>query len=353
MKRLILADVKSVNNDGKPTGHYLSLAQNYIDLYSDYVDVKIAGGFVYEQKIDKSRVIHLPFENKTCFGKIKNKLNVLKNCKFLFRNTNQDDVIVMQHSALSTLFLGLILFARKHNQVYIIAYDTDPISSFFQRIIYRFAKSKIKGFVLSSEKNGLAYGLPYCLIPDYIFAGNEIPVDKIPYEKKKYDFISIGTIWPDKGFVETAKRFAGTQYRILIAGKPCDEKIAKELTDVCKDAENIDLKLGFVNDNDYCKYMSETRFCILNYHGVYAERSSGVVLDILFAGVPVVGHRTFAMQFIEQEQLGILFDSIESLNPEMFLKSDIRESFRKNIARYLKKNIEYRNAFLKFIGILR
>ena len=98
--------------------------------------------------------------------------------------------------------------------------------------------------------------------------------------------------------------------------------------------------------------MSEAKFCILNYQGVYAERSSGVVLDILFAGLPVVGHRTFAMQFIEQEQLGILFDNIESLNPETFLRSDIRERFRQNIAIYLKKHIEYRNAFLKFTGIL-
>ena len=351
MKRLILADVKSINNGGKPTGHYLSLAQNYIDLYSDCVDVRIAGGAVYEKKFDKSRIFHLPFENKSCFGKIKNKLNILKNCKYLFQNTDQDDVIVMQHSALSTLFLGLILFARKHHQVYIIAYDTDPISRVFQKIIYHFAKRKIKGFVLSSEKNGIAYGLPYCLVPDYIFAGDKMPIDEIPYEKKKYDFICIGSIWPDKGFVETARRFAGTQYKILIAGKPCDEKIATELTNVCKDAENVDLKLGFVDDDDYCRYMSEAKFCILNYRGVYSDRSSGVVLDILFAGIPVVGHRTFAMQFIEQEQLGILFDNIESLDPEKFLSSDIRVRFSKNIAMYLKKHIKYKKDFLKFIGI--
>ena len=351
MKRLILADVKSVNNGGKPTGHYLSLAQNYIDLYSDYIDVQIAGGSVYEQKIDKNRIFHLPYENNSCFGIIKNKLNVLKNCKYLFQNTNYDDVIVMQHSAVFTFFIGIILFAKSRNNIYVITYDTDAISNVIKKIVYFFVKKKIKGFILSNEKVGNAYGNPYCLVPDYIFAGNKIPVDEIPYEKKKYDFISIGTIWPDKGVVETAKHLAGTHYKILIAGKPCDEKIAKELTDVCKNAENIDLKLGFVNDNDYCKYMSETRFCILNYHGVYAERSSGVVLDILFAGVPVVGHRTFAMQFIEQEQLGILFDNIESLDPEMFLTYDVREHFRKNIAQYLEKHIEYKNAFLKFTGI--
>ena len=258
----------------------------------------------------------------------------------------------MQHSAVFTFFLGIILFAQKRNNIYVITYDTDAISNIVKKIVYFFAKKKIKGFILSNEKVGKAYECPYCLVPDYIFAGKEIPKDVIPYEKKKYDFITIGTIWPDKGVVEVAKRFAGTQYKILIAGKPCNENIADTLKNICKNAANIDLKLGFVKDEDYQKYMSNTRFCILNYQGVYAERSSGVVLDILFAGVPVIGHRTFAMKFIEDEQVGFLFDDIEKLDPISFLSNDAYEKFRENIANYLKNQIEYRNDVLKFLEII-
>ncbi len=350
MKRLILADVKSFDNGSEPTGHYLSLAQNYIDLYSDCVDVQIAGGSVYEKKIDKNRIFHLPFEGKICYGKIKNILNVLKNCKYLFRNTNQDDVIVMQHSAVFTFFIGLVLFAKSKNNIYVITYDTDAISNVIKKIVYFFAKKKIKGFILSNEKVGNSYGKPYCLVPDYIFAGKKMPTDEIPYEKKKYDFICVGTIWPDKGVVETAKRFAGSQYKILIAGKPCDEKIAAELTDVCKYAKNIDLKLGFVKDEDYCKYMSETKFCILNYHGVYAERSSGVVLDILFAGVPVVGHSSFALQFIDDEKLGFVYKNLESFKPSEILSFEYWHSCKLRISDYLSKQYVYKDKVLKFVN---
>jgi hypothetical protein len=348
MKRLILADVKSVNNGG---GHYLSLAQNYLDLYSNSVKVMIAGGSIYERKIKRENLFLLPYENKSCYGKIKNVFNVLKNCKYLFQNTNEEDVVVVQQSALFTAFLGIVLFACKKNNIYIIAYDTDPISNALKKIVYFFAKKKIKGFVLSSEKSGMAYRKPYCLVPDYIFAGEKIPEDIIPYDKKRYDFIFIGSIWPDKGVVEMAKRFAGTQYKILIAGKPCDENIADSLKNVCKNAANIDLKLGFVKDEDYREYMSEARYSLLNYKGVYAERSSGVVLDVLFAGVPVIGHRTFAMQFIEDEQVGVLFDDIEKLNPSSFMNPDTYENFRRNIAKYLQKQEKYKKDFLNFTNI--
>ena len=350
MKRLILADVKSFDNGSEPTGHYLSLAQNYIDLYRDSIEVLVAGGAIYEQKIDKSRIYRLPFENKSCFGKIKNKLNVLKNCRFLFRNANQDDVIVMQHSAVFTFFVGLVLFAKSKNNIYVITYDTDAISNILKKIVYFFAKKKIKGFILSNEKVGNAYGKPYCLVPDYIFARKNLPVDEIPYEKKKYDFICVGTIWPDKGVVETAKRFAGSQYKILIAGKPCDEKIAAELINVCKNAENIDLKLGFVKDEDYNKYMSETKFCILNYCGVYAERSSGIVLDILFAGVPVVGHSSFALQFVDDEKLGFVYENIESFKPSEVLSFEYWRLCKLRINDYLSKQYVYKDKFLKFIN---
>lgn len=50
MKRLILADVKSLNIKGKSIGHYFTLAQNYIDLFGDYCQVKIAGGPIYKTR---------------------------------------------------------------------------------------------------------------------------------------------------------------------------------------------------------------------------------------------------------------------------------------------------------------
>ena len=63
MKRLIIADVKSTNVNGKSSGHYFSLAQNYIDLYESEFEVKVAGGPVYQTAFDEVRLFRLPYDS--------------------------------------------------------------------------------------------------------------------------------------------------------------------------------------------------------------------------------------------------------------------------------------------------
>lgn len=39
------------------------------------------------------------------------------------------------------------------------------------------------------------------------------------------------------------------------------------------------------------KYLEASKYAILNYSGEYSNRSSGVVFDTLFNGVPVIGKK--------------------------------------------------------------
>ena len=43
-QKVIDADIKSVNNNGKSEGHYFSVARNYLEMLHNNYDVKVAGG---------------------------------------------------------------------------------------------------------------------------------------------------------------------------------------------------------------------------------------------------------------------------------------------------------------------
>ena len=148
MKRLIITDIKSFNNNGKSTGHYFAVARNYLELYSEVCDVKIAGGSVFNIGFKNEELFCLPYETSSSNNNIKNKWNILKNARYLFKNTSSNDVIVMQKSGTVTMFLLIALFLKKRkNNIFFIEYDTEALNSPLKRFIYYMAKKKCKGLI--------------------------------------------------------------------------------------------------------------------------------------------------------------------------------------------------------------
>lgn len=349
MKRLIIADIKSYNNNGKSTGHYYAVAQNYLDLFSDICDVKVAGGLIYQNKFSKNQLFALPNETGPNNSFFINKLNIIKNAYYLFHNTKYEDVIIMQKSGSITMFITIALFAsKKRNKIYFIEYDTESINSKIKQIIYSIAKKKIRGIICPNKMVGNAYKIPYCVVTDYIYyKQNQV---RLNFSEKIYDFCVIGSIWPDKGVIEVADFFKNTNYKLIIAGKPCDNTIKNRLLSIAKECSNIKLHLDYISEDEYYKYIRESKYSILNYKGCYNERSSGVVFDMIFNGTPIIGHRCNAFKFIEDENLGILYKDIENIDLSKILKIDIYNSYINNIDDYLYKQAEYRDKLFNFLS---
>jgi len=349
MKRLIIADVKSYNNNGKSTGHYFAVAQNYQDLYSDYCEVKVAGGPIFKTKFDKKDLFLLPHDFIPNKNWLKSKWQVLMNCRYLFKHTLTEDKIVIQQSGLSTAILGIALFAKRKSNIYVIAYDTDAVASPIKKMIYKLAKHKIKGLLCPHEHVANAYGIPNCIITDYIYAKKEI-VPVTTFENKKYDIAIIGSICHGKGVPEAAKVLTKKNCRVLIAGK-ADKHLADKLHEICDIANNIELQIGFVSYENYYKYIREARFCLLNYHGVYEDRSSGVALDIIFNGTPILGHRCTALNFVEEENVGLLFDDINKFDFSILLQKDNYSNYLNGITSYLTKQKEFMKNIIEFLNL--
>lgn len=351
MERLIIADIRSYNNNGKSTGHYFAVAQNYLDLYSNKYNVLIAGGPIYNIKFATTDLLKLPQETSKNNNTIKNKWYIFKNALSLFKRTTQNDIIIMQKCGTVTTFLAIILFAnRKRNNIFMIEYDTEALNSKFKRLIYTFAKKKIRGFICPNETVGTAYNKPYCIVTDYIYTSQKEQVP--PYFHKLYDFCVIGSIWPDKGVIEVAEKFKYTEHKLIIAGKPCNNTIKNKLESIAKESPNIILKLGYISDEDYYNYIIKSKYCILNYQGCYNERSSGVVLDVLFKYVPIIAHRCNATLLVEEEKSGYLYNSLNEFDPNTVLNENTYNKYIEGIKNFILKQQFYKNKLINFLESL-
>lgn len=342
---ILIADVKSHNVGGKSPGHYFRLAQNYVDMFEELADVRVVGGPVYKNRFDNALLLSNDTVDENGF--VKKKLGVLKNCFELF-NRAGNQYIVVQSNAVATVYIALLLSHQKNN-IFMIQYNQFSINSPLKKLIYKLAKNKIAGMLCPTEAIGKAYGIPYHVISDYCVTKKEM--EKLPKEpeQKKYDFGMVGLITRDKGIIEAAKKLAGTSAKVIIAGRADTPEIERELKQLAADSPNIQLELGYISDENYDKYIRQSRYCVLNYSDAYSAHSSGVVFDVLYRGTPVVGRMCETLRFIKDEGLGIVYDEIDNCDFEAILQSDKDSEYLNNLRGYLEKQLAVPEGLIKFM----
>ena len=138
----------------------------------------------------------------------------------------------------------------------------------------------------------------------------------------------------------------------MIAGNPQTKELGDEIRCLCEGRSNIHLDLGFLDAGTYENYLKDSRYCILNYGGPYVDsaRSSGVVFDMLFHDVPVIGTRCGALEFVERHQMGRLYTDLSAFHIEDVLDESTYEGFRKNIAKYKDHHKIYLRQLRAFVG---
>lgn len=350
MKRLIIADVKSPNFKGISTGHFFAVAQNYYELFKGHVETLIAGGPVYKIRFSEEQLLGLPYDVLLMREPSwRSKWKYLQNSRVLFRKAKGDTIVLQQGGVLSS-FIALALFYHRTSRLFLIQYSKEGVDSWAKKMLYRIVRHKIDGVICPNEMVGEAYGKPFCIVPDYIYLGNN-ERSEIPYGDKKYDVCFVGRIEEEKGVLDVARKLAGTSRRMIIAGKVRDGSLAGQLEQVAASCDNIELHIGYVSDEVYYGYIRNSRFCILNYQGEYSRRSSGVVLDTVFNNVPIIGKRCKALDFIEKFGCGYIYDDLESLSLDEIMTEKNYNQYLANIALYKQKHVEYADKLRKFVGV--
>lgn len=315
MKKVILADLRTCSVDGKHLkGHFVPLGRNWQQLFGR--DCVIAGGPAYLNYFNDKDLLLLPF-NVGSTGLVP-KLKTLLNAFRLFRSA-KGQIIVMQQSSAVTAFVAIALLYRNQSRLFMIQYNTSGVGSKVKRFLWRLARRKVVGIICPTERVGLTYGRPYLVVTDYI---RPEAINIRLYSARTYDFCMIGTIWPDKGVVEVARKLKGTPYKLFIGGDVVGDDLRSELESIGQQTSNITMKLRRLNDEEFSEYMKDSRYAILNYQGGYNDRSSGIVLDYIFMGTPVVAHRCHATLVVEEQGVGILYDDLDAWNPESVLTQE-------------------------------
>lgn len=343
-KKIYIADIRSNSSNGKSTGHYVPVAKMYQKIFRNTI---VAGGPIYKKYFSDNELYLLPYNiSATSFN---DRIKLMKNCIKLF-NAAKDQIIILQQSSVVTTFLGILLFYHCKSKLYLIQYSNECFKSKIGRMLYKMIKHKINGIICPTKELGKKFGVPSCIVPDYIYIeDSNISETYKDYDKTIYDFCILGRIAPEKGVVECAKKFVNTKYKIIIAGKPQTKELENNLKDICGNATNIKLVLDYISEKDYSNILVNSKYALLNYQKEYSDRSSGVVFDMLFNKVPVIGSTCKTLQFIQDKQLGYIYNDIKEFNPEIVMDKNLYNSYINNISSYRKEHQKYISSLITFI----
>lgn len=348
MEKIFISDIRSNVNNGKSIGHFIPVAKMYQRIFQQN-NIIVAGGPIYRKYFNDSELLSLPYNISGT--SLLDKIRTMRNCIKLF-NAAQGNIIVLQQSSVITSFIGILLFYHSKSKLFLILYSNECLKSRIGRFLYRLIKNKINGIICPTDNLGKTFNIPYCVVPDYIYT-KEINQERIAYkdfEKTKYDFCILGRIAPEKGVIESAQKLAQTKYKVLIAGRAQTQDLEYKLRRICSDANNIDLILDYISDEQYIQYLNQSKYALLNYQQNYSERSSGVVFDMLFNDVPVIGKECFTLNFVREENLGYLYSCLDNFSPELVMHKELYNQYINNINHYKKKHSLFILKLRNFIG---
>lgn len=344
-KTICVVDVKSNNVYGKSPGHYFSVASNYKQALEKYREVHIVGGPVYRYLPLECEI--LPCGNSNEYSKIKNKINTLRNVNFIL-NTYKDACLILQSCSVVTTFVGLLL-NKKHSSLFLIQYDTEAINSKIKKILYLMIKSKIKGIICPNSSVGKEYDKNYIVLPDYFPVNIDYSQVMRKYEDYQYDFCFVGIITKDKGVIEALRIIANLGVKIMVAGLPDSDEIRNEIIKISNDYKSINLNLNYIDKNEYDHIITNSRYCVLNYSEAYSNHSSGVVLDVIYHGTPIIGKKCKSLDFVSDNKLGLVYSDLNVVNWDDVLNSNLWELYRNNIKEYLINQQDSPRQLIEFI----
>ena len=100
---------------------------------------------------------------------------------------------------------------------------------------------------------------------------------------------------------------------------------------------------------DFKYYIGHSKYCVLNYCGTYFDRSSGVVLDVIFNGTPVVGTRCSALNIVDENRLGLLYEDIAEINNSNLFDEKKFELYLNSIRKYIDNQSKVRDCLCQFV----
>ena len=262
-----------------------------------------------------------------------NKLRNIVNIRFLIKAA-QGETIVFQSSALTMVYLGVLIWARHGTRIFVIQYSSKHGggNSLAARFLYWLAKRKITGTICPSNDVGKALGIQYCVVPDYILSETR---SIIGVKHIVHDFAIVGILNRSKGILAAVRFFAGKKCRVIVAGRCDDKYLVDEIESVVGSCTNIKFVPGYLPEKTLDDILLCSSYVVLNYSDDYSEHSSGIVYDALAHGCPILGRHCKGLNFAEDEGLGFFYNRLEEIDTERVLDAKRIDRYVRNISTYI------------------
>lgn len=342
MEKLIIADTTSLVNNGELYGHGAEVAKNMQSVLSNDFDVIIAGSKYYKKLGLKLK--SLPFhvnKGKEC-GLIV-KMKCILNAVIALRM--DAEVIIFQNQYITPVYWA-IQHTKKNKRVYIIQY-TDPINTGKRKNegkLYLKIRDKIDGIITSSRSIGKKSGCRYFILPDYMPLNGILQVVRSA-KTTPYDFCIVGTVSSKKKYEMVASAIKDTPYKCIIAGKFDDKSRLERIQELAPN--NITIIDSYISIEQYYNILRHSKFAILPYDQQhYACQSSGVVMEALYSGTPVIAPAIAPFQFVEEEKLGILYKHDIA---EVLSGYNLEKDYTNDIYNYVEALEQKKYEFIKFL----
>lgn len=340
MKKLLVVDITSLSRNMSIYGHGIKVAHTYKNALGKQFEVYICGGAPYKNEFNEA------FESLPFYTDLNDSryIRLIKGCiNAVNALLKSGDILIFQNQDITPLYFVLSFWPKCliKKKIFIIEYS-NPLNTpsrpkeckYFDKI-----QHKIDGVITSLEDVGNIVKCNAFIIPDYFPDKSVKPKDC----EKKYDFACLGTISEKKELEKMVGCIKNTKYKLLIAGKFLDEGRKQSLLDLR--LENVTIVDAYLDSDEYNAYLKEARFVVLPYNRKhYEEKSSGVALEAIYNGVPVIAPNIKSFKFVEDYGLGILYNDSFA---ESFQELNI--DYSKNIEKFISNIETVVQNFLQFL----
>jgi glycosyltransferase involved in cell wall biosynthesis len=336
-RELLLVDyIGNAGADGKPAGHPLPALKQYVRLLQGEFRVKVCAPRNYSGKVQLD--FPLPFFQMA--GKSRGFSTFLDSARklanlFLLPPERPGEVRLFVNMDINLALY--CLFRRKRSRRWMVLYTLFDEGNSLARVAKAFLLRRLfagMDRILCSGEALLASLPPEktTWIPDFVYFGSASPT---PQPQAGKGLLCVGTMNRDKdilGLVRMAKA-AGMELRV--AGKFMDEGGFRAIREECEGCDKIVVENRYLGEEEYDSEIRRCAFVCLPYDPQsYRNRTSGVLLEVLFRGKPVIAPDFGFFRLVEGNGLGINYQNLEQVPEKISGWSEA--GFGASLARFLE-----------------
>lgn len=318
--KIFLIDYNCVtDNSGRPVGHTLGMAEKLIDLLKNDYELTYVCSKEYASAISGIEIMPVLKSIAKGTDDDNNTNTIVRNNFAIISRICTEGILFFVH--FNVIYSTLLPKKTRKRKAICICFNNirkvkteDNAFKAFARKCYFFIKNfylKNRISVLIKTNKKLNFTVKNILyMPDYYFTPEFY--NRYITVKDKNLVVCLGQNNKYKQIIQLIKKFGGSKYKLLIAGKFFNSDFFEEAVDCAAEYSNVFIKNDNISSDEYYSVLAEASYCVVPYDtDFYYERTTGVAIEAMFSDTVVIGPKSI-LDFNDIE--GISYNKLENLD---------------------------------------